>query len=486
MKEIVNDEISKNIDKNIKYIKELLEGSSDMVFREFLIGNKKAFMVYIDGMADKILLNDYVLESLMLEADKFGSIDNIKNKILTVTDVSEQEKLSKAIDLVLSGDTLLLIDGMDKAYVIATRLWPVRGIGEPQSETTIKGSRDGFTETIRFNTALVRRRIKDTRLKIEPKKLGVRSKTDVFIMYIEDIVNQDVLNNLYDRLEKIKIDSILGSGYVEHFIEDNKWSLFPTTKSTERPDVVASALYEGKVAILVDNSPFAIIVPTTLPSLFQSPDDYYQRWIHSSTIRIIRLFSIIISIILPAMYVAVTSYHSAIIPTKLAYFIASSREGVPFPAYMEAIIMELSLELLMESIVRLPKPVGATIGIVGGLIIGQAAVSAGIVSPIMIIIVSITTITSFTAPSYDVSSSFRIIRFLLIIASSFLGLYGVVLGLIVLLVHLVRLKSFGIPYLSPMVNPSISDFKDMYIRAPIRFFKKRPDYMKTRDKIRQR
>lgn len=486
MKEIVNDEISKNIDKNIKYIKELLEGSSDMVFREFLIGNKKAFMVYIDGMADKILLNDYVLESLMLEADKFSSIDNIKNKILTVTDVSEQEKLSKAMDLVLSGDTVLLIDGMDKAYVIATRLWPVRGVGEPQSETTIKGSRDGFTETIRFNTALVRRRIKDTRLKIEPKKLGVRSKTDVFIMYIEDIVNQDVLNNLYDRLEKIKIDAILGSGYVEHFIEDNKWSLFPTTKSTERPDVVASALYEGKVAILVDNSPFAIIVPTTLPSLFQSPDDYYQRWIHSSTIRIIRLFSIIISIILPAMYVAVTSYHSAIIPTKLAYFIASSREGVPFPAYMEAIIMELSLELLMESIVRLPKPVGATIGIVGGLIIGQAAVSAGIVSPIMIIIVSITTITSFTAPSYDVSSSFRIIRFLLIIASSFLGLYGVVLGLIVLLVHLVRLKSFGIPYLSPMVNPSISDFKDMYIRAPIRFFKKRPDYMKTRDKIRQR
>lgn len=202
MKEVVNDEISKSIDKNIKYIKELLEGSSDMVFREFLIGNKKAFMVYIDGMADKILLNDYVLESLMLEADKVSSIDNIKNKILTVTDVSEQEKLSKAIDLILSGDTLLLIDGIDNAYVIATRLWPVRGIGEPQSETTIKGSRDGFTETIRFNTALVRRRIKDTRLKIEPKKLGVRSKTDVFIMYIEDIVNQDVLNNLYNKLEK--------------------------------------------------------------------------------------------------------------------------------------------------------------------------------------------------------------------------------------------------------------------------------------------
>ncbi|EKO1913488.1 spore germination protein [Clostridium botulinum] len=486
MKEIVSDAIDKNIDKNIEYIKELLEGSSDMVFREFLIGNKKAFLTYIDGMADKNLLNNYVLESLMLDADKLSNINNIKNKILTVTDVSEQEELSKAIDLVLSGDTLLLIDGINKAYVIATRLWPVRGVGEPDSETVIKGSRDGFTETIRFNTALVRRRIKDTRFKIEPKKLGVRSKTDVAIMYIEDIVNENVLNNLYDRLDKIKIDAILESGYVEHFIEDNKWSVFPTTKSTERPDVVASALYEGKVAILVDNSPFAIIVPATLPSLFQSPDDYYQRWIYSSIIRIIRLLSIIIGMILPAMYVAVTSYHSEIIPTKLAYFIASSREGVPFPAYMEAIMMEFSLALLMEAIVRLPKPVGSTIGIVGGLIIGQAAVSAGIVSPIMIIIVSITAITSFTAPNYEVSSSFRIIRFLLIIASSFLGLYGVILGLVVLLVHLVRLKSFGIPYLSPIVNPSISDFKDMYIIAPIRFFKKRPDYMKTRDKIRQR
>ncbi|WP_251861585.1 spore germination protein [Clostridium sp. Marseille-Q2269] len=486
MKEAVKDDIYTNINKNIQYIKELLEGNSDVVFRDFLIGNQKAFMMYIDGMADKNLLNNYVMESLMLEADKSTNIKDIKNKILTVTDVSEQEKLSKAIDLILSGDTLLLIDGLHKAYVIATRLWPVRGVGEPDSETVIKGSRDGFTETIRFNTALVRRRIRDTRLKIKSQKLGVRSKTDVAIMYIEDIVNEDVLNNLYDKLETIKIDAILESGYVEHLIEDNKWSIFPTTKSTERPDVVASALYEGKVAILVDNSPFAIIIPATLPSLFQSPDDYYQRWIYSSIIRVIRLFSILVGMILPAMYVAVTSYHSEIIPSKLAYFIAASREGVPFPAYMEAIIMEVSLALLMESVVRLPKPVGSTIGIVGGLIIGQAAVSAGIVSPIMIIIISITAITSFTSPSYDVSSSLRIIRFLLIIAASLLGLYGVVLGLIILLVHLVKLKSFGIPYLSPVVNPSISDFKDMYIIAPIRFFKKRPDYMKTKDKIRQR
>ncbi|NEZ47402.1 spore germination protein [Clostridium niameyense] len=487
MKEQVREEISSKIEENIKYVKELLDDSSDIVFREFFIGNNiKAFMVYIDGLAEKELLDDYVLESLMFEGRRIKGPKDIKDNILSVSDVNPIDKLDKVIKLVLSGDTALFIDGLTECYIIATRSWPTRGITEPAAETSIRGSRDGFTETIRFNTALVRRRIRDTRFKIISKSVGVRSKTDIAIMYIKDIVNPDILEQLYKKIDQIKIDAILDSGYIEQLVQDNKWSSFPMVKTTERPDVVSSALYEGRVAILVDNSPSAIIVPTTLPSLYQSPDDYYQRWTNASLLRIIRLISIIISLTLPAMYVAVTSYHEAIIPTKLAYFIAASREGVPFPAYMEAIIMELSLALLMEAIVRLPKPIGSTIGIVGGLIIGQAAVSAGIVSPIMIIIVSMTAITSFTSPNYEVSSSFRLVRFVLIILSSLLGLYGIMLGLIILLIHLVKLKSFGIPYLSPIVNPSISDFKDMYIRLPIRFFKKRPDYMNTKDKIRQK
>ncbi|GAA0744159.1 spore germination protein [Clostridium oceanicum] len=489
MKEKIRKEINKDIDDNISYLKEMFKDTSDIIFREFYIGDIKAFLMYIDGMADKILLNDYVLESLMIQSKDVENLDNIediKNNILTVTDLTEIKEFNKGVNSMLSGDTLMLVDGCTEGYVIATRFWPARGISEPSSETVVKGSRDGFSETIRFNTALIRRRIRDTRLKLVSKSLGERSKTDVVVTYIDDIVNQDVLNKLNKRIDKIDIDAVLDSGYVEQFIEDSKWSPFPTTKTTQRPDVVASALYEGKIAILVDNSPFVIIVPTTLPSLFQSPDDYYQRWIYSSVVRVIRLLSIIISLTLPALYVAVTSYHVAIIPTKLAYFIASSREGVPFPAYMEAIIMDVSLALLMESIVRLPKPIGATIGIVGGLIIGQAAVSAGIVSPIMIIIVSLTAITSFTAPNYEVSSAFRLIRFLLIIASAFLGLYGIMIGLIILLIHLIRLKSFGIPYLAPAVNSSTEDFKDMFIRLHLKFFKHRPKYMKTKDKIRQK
>ena len=250
--------------------------------------------------------------------------------------------------------------------------------------------------------------------------------------------------------------------------------------------MVAASLYEGRVAILVDNSPFAIIVPATLPSLFQSPDDYYQRWIYGSILRILRIISLFLSVLLPSLYVATTSFHTSIIPTRLAYFIASSREGVPFPAFVEAIIMEISLALLMESVVRLPKAIGATIGIVGGLIIGQAAVSAGIVSPIMIIIVSLTAITSFTTPNYEMHSAFRIVRCLLIILAFIMGLYGIVIGLIVLLVHMIKLKSFGLGYLLPIVNSSKSDFKDLYVRFPLKYFKRRPHYLDTKDKVRQK
>lgn len=486
MKEEINDIIFLKVDDNLTNIKNVFKDNSDIVYREFYIGKYKAVFIYIDGLGDKVLLDDYVLQSAMIYGNNVEDVTEIKDRLLTVSDIKEEKELSKAIDLLLSGDTIMFIDGIDLCYVISTRLWPSRGVGEPASETVIRGARDGFTETIRFNTALIRRRIKDTRLKFIPKTFGVRSKTDSVIVYIDDIVNRDILNELTIRLEKIHIDAIMDTGYIEQMIEDNKYSPFPQVQVTERPDVVAAALYEGRIAILADNSPNAIIVPATLPTLCQSPDDYYQRWVYSSLIRLIRFLAIIVSLIMPALYVAVTSFHTSIIPTKLAYSIAASREGVPFPAFVEAIIMEISIAFLTEATVRLPKPIGSTIGIVGGLIIGQAAVSAGIVSQIMIIIVSITILASFATPNYEVNSAIRFIRFMLIIAASIVGLYGIAFGLIILLIHLIRLKSFGIPYLSPIVNPSMEDQKDVFVRMPFEFFKKRPEFMNTGDKIRQK
>lgn len=485
MKEIIRDLITPKVEENVSYLKELLKDNSDVVYREFNISDWKAAVVYIDGMADKILLDNFVLESVMLRSERVENVMKIKDKLITVSDMKEVLKLSEGVKAMLSGETIMFIEGIPALYVIATRLWPTRGVSEPSGETAIRGSRDGFTETIRFNTALIRRRIRDTRLKIEPKCVGVRSKTDVAIIYIDDIVNKEVLEQVKQRIDSINIDAVLDSGYIEQFIEDNNWSPFPQMQSTERPDVVSAALYEGRVAVLVDNSPFAVIVPATLPSLFQTPDDYYQRWINSSMLRIIRLIAIFVGLILPALYVAVTSFHTAIIPTRLAYSIAASREGVPFPAFVETFIMEFAMAFIIEAVVRLPKAIGSTIGIVGGLIIGQAAVSAGIVSPIMIIIVSITSIASFITPNYEVSSAFRLARYFLIIIASIIGLYGLSIGLIIILIHLVKLKSFGIPYLSPLVHPHRRDLKDAFIRAPFKTFKNRPEFMEPGDKIRQ-
>jgi spore germination protein len=486
MKEVIETKILPDLDENYTYIKELLKDNSDMVFRKFKFGDWEAALIYIDGMSDKDLLNDYLMEPLMLNYERIKTIDSLKDRLITITDLREVEELDKGIIAVLSGEALMLVDGMTIGYVLATRSWPARGVSEPAGETVIRGAREGFTEVIRFNTALVRRRIRDTRLRVVPKTMGTRSKTDTAIMYIDDIVNKDVLDKFMSRIDKIDMDAVLDSGYVEQFIEDDKWSPFPQVQSTERPDVVAAALYEGRIALLVDNSPFAIIVPATLPMLFQSPDDYFQKWLTASTTRIIRFLAIILSLILPGFYIAVTSFHTTIIPTRLAYAMAATREGIPFPAFVETIIMEVSLAFLIEAVVRLPRPIGSTIGIVGGLIIGQAAVSAGLVSPIMIIIVSITSITSFLAPNYAVTSAFRYVRFLLIIASSIIGLYGIMLGLVILLIHLIKLESFGVPYLAPIVNVRAEDQKDTFIRLPIQFFKRRPNFMETQDKTRQK
>ena len=486
MEENIRKEILPELDENYSYIKELLKDNTDVIFRKFYVGKFSVALIYIDGMADKKLLDDYVMESLMLHGDRVRSKEEITNTILTVTDLKEEEKMDSALKAMLSGETMMFIDGIDKCYIIATRSWSARGVTEPSGEEVIRGAREGFVETLRFNTALISRRIRDTRLRIEMTTVGLRSKTDVAIVYIDDIVNKDVLSKVKQRIDNIKIDAVLDSGYIEQFIEDNRWSIFPQIQATERPDVAAASIFEGRVAILVDNSPYCILAPTTLIALFQSPDDYNQRWIYSSIIRLIRFCSIFLSLLLPGLYVAVTSFHTTIVPTRLAYAMAATREGIPFPAYVEAIIMEISMALLVEAVIRLPKGLGTTIGIVGGLIIGQAAVSAGIVSPIMIIIVSVTAITTFITPNYEVVASLRIIRFTLIIAASIIGFYGLTLLSLVYLIHLIRLESFGIPYMSPIVNLRSGDLKDTLIRSPLQFFKRRPDFLKPGDKIRQK
>ena len=490
--------VLRELDKNIEFLEDIFQDCDDIVSREFTVGvnqNHRMYISYVDVMTNEDMIQQHVLRPLLLEA-RLISPDpgDIKKKLfelvlkgtLSASDIEVKDNLDEAVLAILSGDTILLIDGVTEFIVISTKGWPTRGLSEPPGESVIRGPRVGFVETFRYNTVLLRRSIKDPRLKIKNTQLGERTKTNMGIAYIDDIVNYKVLEELENRLETTHIDGIFESGQVEQLIEDDWLSLFPQIQNTERPDIVSAALLQGKVALIIDNTPTALIVPTTFNDFMQFPEDYYERWWIANLIRWIRLSALIISFTLPSIYIAVASYHPGIIPSNLAIFIAGTRETVPFPVFIEALIMEITFELLREAGVRLPNQLGSTIGIVGSLIIGQAAVEAGLVSPIMVIIVALTAIASFSIPSYNFTISFRILRFIAMVATGFLGLYGLILVVIATLVHLSVLKSFGVPYLAPIVSGRMTDWKDSIIKAPLPSIKERNSYTAWGDRKKLR
>lgn len=315
--------------------------------------------------------------------------------------------------------------------------------------------------------------------------MGRKAPRTVAIAYNSDIANDALVQEVRQRIARIDMDDVPDSGYIEQFIEDNHLTLFPQVQNTERPDRVNSALMEGRVAILLDGSPLALIVPVSISMLMQSPEDYYERWIPGTLVRVLRYIAALISTLGPALYISFISFHQGLIPTKLAVSIAGSREGVPFPSLIEALIMEVSIEILREAGLRLPKPIGQTIGIVGGLVIGEAAVQAGIVSPIMVIVVAITAISSFAIPQYSAGIALRIIRFGTMFSAAIFGLYGVILFFLLVCSHLAKLKSFGIPYLSPAAPYRFGDWKDFVLRAPLSIMTRRPKAMQVKQPKRR-
>lgn len=490
----------KDLEKNEETLKKIFTDCDDVQFRKIEVGDVfrvKMTLVFIDGLVNKEYMAEHAIYSLFIEEEiksfslqgfKSSLIDVIAKEILTTIDIKEEFRIENILNAVLSGDTVILIDNVDKCLIFDTKGWESRGVSQPETETVIRGPRDGFTESVKVNMTLVRRRIKDTNLKIKMQKVGRRSQTSLAIMYMDDIVDKSLLQEVNERLRSIDIDAVLDSSILENLIEDDYLSPFPQIENTERPDSVAAAIYEGRVAIIVDNSPFVLIVPATIGTLMQSSEDYYTRWTESSFIRIIRFIAIFLSVLAPALYIAITAYHPGLLPTKLTYYLAASRVNVPFPAVVEAFLMELTMELLRESGTRISGPIGTTVGIVGGLIIGQAAVEAGIVSPLMIIIVAITTISSFAIPSYELSAGFRVWRFILIACAAIFGLYGIMLGVIILGTHLIKLDSFGVPFTSPYSGLGISsgDLKDTLIKMPIQELEKRPTFTQPRNKRRMR
>lgn len=378
-----------------------------------------------------------------------------------------------------------MIDGYSKALVASTRGWEARDVSDPVTEGVVRGPREGFTENLRTNTSLIRRRIRNPKLKIETLRIGAVTRTEVVVAYIEGTADSSVVKEVHERLSRIDTDAILESGYLEEFIEDSPFSPFPQIEHTERPDKIAAALVEGRVVILTDGTPFVLIVPTVFFQFLQSSEDYYERYLLGTAIRWIRFMAFLFALLLPSLYIALTTIHQEMIPTNLALSLAGAREGVPFPAFVEALMMEIAFELLREAGLRLPRPVGQAVSIVGALIIGESAVRAGIVSPVMVIIVALTGIASFSVPAFNLAITLRLLRFPMMMIAAVMGVPGMAMAVLVIVTHLADLRSFGVPYLSPVAPASYRDWKDVVVRAPWWSMFMRPAGIGESETIRQ-
>jgi spore germination protein len=475
-----------DLETNIEILKDLFKDCTDIVFRMFKAGDHQAYIVFVDGLVDSNTLQFHVLEHLEEAEESRFTVKRVKDRLLSAGTVNDTDKLDELVKQILGGNTGLLIDGLDAAIVVDAKGGARRSVSEPETETAIRGSREGFTESLRVNTSLLRHKIRSNRLKVLSKTLGEETQTNIAIVYIEGLAKTELLDEVMNRINNIKIDGILESGYIEELIEDDTWSLFPQIQNTERPDTLAGNLLEGRVGIIVDGTPFSLILPATFWQFMQASEDYYHRFHISVFLRLLRFLFIFVALLLPALYVAVTTYHQEMIPTNLLFSVAASREAIPFPAFVEALIMEVSFEALREAGIRLPKLVGQAVSILGALVIGQAAVEAGIVSAPMVIIVSMTGIASFTIPRFNMAISIRLLRFPIMILAGMFGLYGIVLGTTFVLTHLVKLRSFGVPYFAPLAPLNLRELKDVFIRAPWWSLQKRPSQTISGDLRRQR
>ncbi len=488
------EQISKNLEKNITIIENAFQNCGDIVKRRFFVGEKKdiaVYMIYTDNIVNGSAIEESILTNIMnrcrIDGKKEGMLKRLNEEVIAIGEMNEVKTFQEIFDAVLLGDTILLMDENDIALQASTKGFPSRGVSEAKTEVVVQGPKDAFTEIGATNIVLIRRRIRDTKLKVKRTKVGKRSKTDVAILYMEDIVRKAILQEVEYRINQIDIDVILDSGYIDQLLENRWLSPFPQLQMTERPDKAASALLEGRVVIVIDNTPFVVIAPATLNVFFQASEDYYDRWEIMSFIRLIRYCAGFLAVALPGLYIALTVFHPSMLPTNLALKIAETRQNIPFPAVGEILIMELAFELLREAGIRLPSPVSSTIGIVGGIIIGQAAVEAGIVSPSVVIVSALTGICTFVIPNIALVSGLRLTKYIVLIFSAFLGLYGFWLALILMLIHMASLKSFHIPFLYPFCSASVNNYNDLedsIFRLPLWFMKKRPIF--SNDKHRQR
>ena len=476
----------KNICKNIEYIKNKFcyDKNADIIIREF--ENKKGvkcFLAYIDGMANTIGINDFIIRAIMINNDDdFNIFDTIQ-----YNNLKAEISMDKAAASILLGDTLVYADGDEKCAIVETKAFEKRSVSSPDTESVIKGSHEGYTESIRTSITLLRRIIKSPKLCTEFVSVGKINDCKCAIMYLDNLTSDELVNKVKFRLNNIKGDFISGAGMVEQLIEDSTWSLFPSILSTERPDRTAEYLAAGRIAVICDNTPFALIMPISLAVLLDSPEGNQQRWQSGTFSRIIRTFAFILSILLSGIFLALTCFHHELIPSQLLTIITETRRQIPFSAVAEYIVMEIFFELVREAGLRVPNAIGSAIGVVGGLILGQAAVEAGIVSPVTLIIVAISGIANAVIPDYELSSGIRVLKFGFIILGGTLGFLGIGAGIILALTMLAKQSSFGVSMLSSSSKQNSTNGNMIYQRPiwkqELRAFSLKPKSLRQQPQI---
>ena len=468
--------LGKNLLENMITLREKYQNSSDFLTREITVQGVPVSFVMIEGMVNIQTMSEILLEPLLNEPFEKNTTaesiyDFIEKRSVLGIDLKDVYSDEEVFQFIMSGFVVILIDGIAKGVAIGMQGFNFRGISEPASEINERGSREGFTEPLRINLTMVRRRIKSPKLKFDLFSVGSISKTDVCLVYMTNRISPKLVREVRHRITQIKLDVILTSGYIQPFLEGKPWSLFSDVGTTERPDTLAAKINEGRIAILVDGTPFALIVPYLFSENFQSLDDYAHRSYYATFIRFIKYFSFAAAILLPALYVAIGTFHPELLPHALLFNIAAAEEITPFPLMVEALIIHLLYEVMREAGLRLPRPIGHAVSIVGALVIGDAAVTAGLIGAPMVLVVAMTAIASFVVPSlYEPVS---ILRFVFLFVGGTMGLYGIAIGCVLLLINVCSLNSFGAPYMAPISPLSPVAMRDTFIRASFTTLQKR-------------
>ncbi|WP_289137815.1 spore germination protein [uncultured Brevibacillus sp.] len=460
--------VSLSLQKNKEHIQNQLFHSSDLKWRSIRFNQLEGLIFFLESLSDQQRIQKEIIQPL--EETKVGTVD----EIIVSVGIERISDLSRLPQALVQGNCVLLFEGIEEALIVGVAADYKRSISEPVNEGVVRGAHDGFIEHLITNLYLIRKRIEDPDLVVRYYEAGEAAKTKLALLYMHDLVNPDLVKEVDRRLGSIAMDTTISPGFIAELIEDNPFSLFPQILFTERPDRAVAHLMEGRVVLVTDGDPNALILPVTFFAFFQSPDDYHSRWIAGSFTRMIRLMSFITATLVPALYIAIVGFHPEILPSNLIFTVKSSIDRVPFPPIVEALLMQIILEVLREAGIRLPSRVGQTIGIVGGLVIGDAVVRAGFVSYPMVIVVALTAISSFVAPSNEISTATRILGFPLMILSALFGLIGITYGLLFILIHLCKLETFGTAYFAPVMPLRIKDLKDTFVRFPIWRLNQRP------------